>query len=1130
MYKKLLKLFIYAMKLSFTGLFLQCLLFNFLIAADLEAQKYQSVKKVMIDIEVENASLFQLFEELENKTDFEFTYDENVVASNKTKITISGHKKSVEEILLFASKNAKLRFKQINNNINVNPLKNKSIQSPIEVIIESINVSGRVTSEEDNNGLPGVNILEKGTLNGTVTDADGNYKLDVTDENAVLVFSYIGHETKEIVVGTRLVIDIVMTPDLTSLQEIVVVGYGEIKKKDLTGAVVALEESDMTTGGNVSSAAQMMQGRAAGVEVSTDSSEPGSELSVVVRGLTSIGNTNQPLYVVDGFPMSAGVTLNPADIERIDILKDASATAIYGSRGSAGVIMITTKKGKRGQVHASYDGYVGIQKINNTIDFLNWSQYSQAQNTRWEENPSYDGLPFYTPADIAAGTAAVGEGTNWLEEGTRTAVVQNHQISVSGGDEKTRYSLSGNYFNQEGVLLNSGFNRGSVRLNFDTKIGKKANVGSNIYTQQTKSNVQKLWPGARNSSVMYKLLTANPGRPAYNPDGSLGQVEFSRDNVPWINPIGQMTVPERDITGVRTYVNLWTDYEIVEGLVAKLNLGYDQTATTNSSYVPGIYTGEYVPDAQQAEIRESKVKNTLVEGTLSYTTSFSDMNTLSLLAGASTQYFDSYNFSAKGVGYPTDKTLYYDLGSASGGNSISSYRWDSRLISAFARANYSFNDKYLITATVRADGDSKFGNNNKWGVFPSASAAWRISEESFLENVTIIDNLKLRVGYGVTGNNSFGAYTALPRIGSNGPYTFDGTNVVTGLAAADNFAPNPNLKWETSYMSNIGLDFGLWASRLIGSIEVYNTDTKDLIIDKNISKASTGYTKIRANVGEINNKGIELTLGGDIIDGEFNWSLSANASRNVNKVVRLDGDNTIMISSTKGPDGGSGGVYSEIAPGEPLGNIIGYLYEGVLQSGELYSSQPTTTLAGSALYVDVDNSGLIDVDDRVVLGNATPDFIYGINNRFSYKGFSLDLFFQGVYGNDILNVRRVMIDEMNTPAALERYSNSNTTGTLPGVGYFYGGYGSYINDYFVEDGSYLRLKNVVFTYKFNTSNLKWLSNVEVYVSGQNLLTWTEYTGFDPEVSFNPGNGIGRGIDDNGYPNVKNYTGGLRVTF
>ncbi len=1127
----LLRQIIMLSKLTIYGVFLQCLFISMLMASNSEAQKIQTVREVYVNLEKKEIPIQEIFNRIESSTDFYFSYYPGDFDSNQM-ISITKKQQLVSDVLLQVSKETKLAFRQVNNSINVRKKESDLPIESIEVIIQEITITGRVTSSENNEGLPGANVIVKSTSLGTVTDVEGFYSLEVPGEESILVFSSVGYLQEELVVGNKSVIDLVMTPDITALEEIVVIGYGEVKKKDMTGAVVALDESEMTTGGNVSSVAQMMQGRAAGVEVSTESSEPGANLSVVVRGLTSISNSNQPLYVVDGFPMSAGVTLNPTDIERIDILKDASATAIYGSRGSAGVIMITTKKGNRGKVQVSYDGYAGVQQINNTVDFINWNQYYQSTNIRWEENRSYDGNPWYTTEDITAGTNAVGEGTDWLNEGTQSAAIQNHQISISGGNENTRYSLSGNFFQQDGILRKSSFDRGSIRFNFDTKISKKANIGAHIYTQQTKSKAQKLDPGARNESVMYKLLTANPGRPAFNADGSLGQIAFSRDNNPIVNPIGQMTVPDRDLTSNRTYVNLWADIEIVGGLVAKLNIGYDQSASTASQYVPGIYTGEYVPDSQKGQIMEDKLKNALVEGTLSYNKTFSEVHSLTLLGGASMQYFDKYSFGLAGVGFPTDKTSYYDLGSASQGSSIQSFRSNSKMASVFARANYSFNDKYLLTATIRGDGDSKFGANNKWGVFPSASAAWRISEEGFIENIGVIDNLKIRLGYGVTGNNSFGAYTALNRIGATGPYTFNGTSVYTGLGAADNFAANPDLQWETSTMLNLGLDFGLWESRLTGSIEVYNTDTEDLIIDKSISAASTGYTIIRANVGEINNKGIELTIGGDIIDNNFKWTLMANASRNTNKVIKLDEDNFIKIRVDKEPAGGaSRDVYTEITPGQPIGNFIGYVYRGVLNSGEVYAPQPLTSKAGQALYEDIDNSGEIDQDDRVLLGNSTPDFIYGINNRFSYKGLSIDLFFQGVQGNDVLNLRRLMIDEKNTPASLERYNGANTNGSLPGDGYFYGGaYGSYVNNKFVEDGSYLRLKNVIITYKLNTKNINWLGNVEFYVSGQNLLTWTNYSGFDPEVSFYSGNGIGRGIDDNGYPNVKTYTGGLRITF
>ncbi len=1118
---------------SLYGIITQLLVGGMLLAAEnTHGQKIKSVKDVNVDISFTNEKLETVFSRIEDLTDYKFVFFEKDL-SKKTRLSGNYKNTALYEILLDISKESSLRFKQVNKNINVQkPSKKlKSFESEERVtVLEEIDIRGTVT---DINGepLPGVNIIIKGTANGTVTDVDGKYKLTIADESSILVFSYIGYETQEVAVGARQVVDLAMTPDLTSLEEIVVIGYGAIKKKDLTGAVVALNESDMTTGAAVTSAAQMLQGRAAGVEVSSGDGAPGGELSIVIRGNNSISNSNEPLYVVDGFPIAAGTSINPADIESIDILKDASAAAIYGSRGSSGVVLITTKKGKRGEFKISYDGFAGVQQINNTMDFLNWTDYAANRDIQFGLQANTTD-PWYDPADVALGTSLTGEGTDWLEEGTQDAMIQSHTVTASGGDEKSRFSLSANSFSQEGILLNTDFNRVSVRLNVDRKVGKKANLGVNVYTAKTNSNQLNNRAGFRTNSNTFALLTAEPGRVAYNADGSYGATVFSRDNPnrPWINPIARMKEIERENVVFRTYGTIWADYEIIEGLVAKVNVGFDHAATTFKEFNPVPFTawGWSNPNGR---ISESKNTTQLIEGTLSYTPSISENHNLNILVGASEQYFNNLNFSARGIGFPTEKTLYYNLGSTSR-PIISSYRADSRIISFFGRANYSFNDKYLLTATLRSDGASQFGENNKWGVFPSASAAWRISEENFLNTSNLVDDLKLRLAYGVTGNNGIPPYRSIQQMGSTKLFSYDGQTSESGLGPIDSYAGNPDLKWETTRMLNIGLDFGLWRSRLFGSIEVYNSNTVDLLLNKNVSMATFGADARMVNVGEMNNKGVELTLGGNILEKDFKWTASANLAKNTNVITKLVGDSPINLRVDRRPLWYvNEQVYRQLIEGGEMGDFYGYTYLGVIQAGETYTPQPNS-VEGQAKYEDTNGDGVVDADDRTVIGNATPDFIWGLNNRFSYKGFSLDVFFQGVQGNDVLNLRALVLDEWRTPNAAERYSSSNTTGTRPGRGYFSGEYGSYVNSEFVEDASYVRLKNIVLTYNFKTDNISWLSNLNIYVQAQNLLTFTSYTGFDPEVSFNyssASQSVGRGVDDNGFPNFKTYTVGLRFS-
>ncbi len=480
------------------------------------------------------------------------------------------------------------------------------------------------------------------------------------------------------------------------------------------------------------------------------------------------------------------------------------------------------------------------------------------------------------------------------------------------------------------------------------------------------------------------------------------------------------------------------------------------------------------------------------------------------------------------------------MGSAQN-QTISSYRADKTLISFFGRASYNYKQKILVNATIRADGASQFGENNKWGSFPSASVAWRMSEEDFLQSVDFLSNLKIRVSYGVTGNNSFSPYTSLARVGATDTYSSDGNVSVSGLGSDGVFAPNPDLKWETTKMFNFGLDFGFLQNRLYGALELYNSNTEDLIIDKPISSPSTGYTTIRANVGEINNKGVELTLGGHIVStSSIKWTVDGNFSRNTNEITKLDGDNPILLYIARQPYGEIGEhPYRQLIQGGRMGDFYGYTYRGVLQEGEVYSPQPNTTKAGSALYEDLNGDGIINSEDRSVIGNANPDFLWGLNSHFEFKGLYFDMFWQGVVGNEVMNFKAIAHDQSLTTKALDRYSPTNTSGTRPGVDWFANEYGSYVNTEFFEDATYVKLRNISLGYNFNVRNVSWIKNLNIYIQGQNLLTITDYTGYDPDVSYNYGKGmwnngtqnsVNRGVDDFGYPNYKTYTAGLKVTF
>jgi TonB-dependent starch-binding outer membrane protein SusC len=1001
---------------------------------------------------------------------------------------------------------------------------------------QQLKISGTITDVATKEPLAGVNVVLEGTTLGVMTDAKGSFTMNVPNLKGTLAISYIGYAAQKVPINGSTTINVTLSSDLTSLDEVVVIGYGTSTRKAVSGSVVSLKADEITQGGaSKSSVSSMLQGRAAGVEVSSNDGLPGQSLNIVIRGSTSITNSNEPLYVVDGYPMAAGVSISPDDIESIEILKDAASAAIYGSRASSGVVLITTKRGTAGQSEISLDTYYGVQSMIGEVKRLGWADVARITNEQYAMGVN-DGKPWFNEADLA-----LPYNTDWLKEATRKAPIQNYTLRASGGDDVSHFALSGNYFNQQGIFLNSDFERYSLRLNADRKFGKRTKVGMNFYSARIVSDGTDRRPGSRTDNPLYALLRTVPGRAAYNEDGSYAHTVLSRDTQPFHNPLGMLTERVSDFLGWRTYGNLTVDYNILDNLVAKLNTGVDYTSSSNSQYQPPEYSimGNNI---DWGNIEESKSSNYLVEGTLNYRFKIlpSD-HSLSLLAGGSMQYDDSFGFSLDGTNFPTTKTLYYNMGSAQN-QTVTSYRSDQTIISFFGRATYDYKQKIMLNLTLRADGASQFGENNKWGSFPSVSAAWRIKEEEFMKNVNFLNDLKIRASYGITGNNGFSPYTSLARVGpTSNTYTYDGSTSTSGLGSDGLFAPNPDLKWETTRMTNIGLDFGLFKNRIFGTFEVYNKNTEGLIIDKPISSPSTGYKFIRANVGSMNNKGVEITLGGNVISQDkIKWTINFNFSKNVNKITKLDGNNPILQYVPRQPYGEIGEhPYRQLIAGGRIGEFFGYTYKGVLQEGETYAPQPLTTKAGSALYVDINKDGIINSDDRSVIGNAEPDFYLGVNNHFEFYGFYLDMFWQGVVGNDIFNFKAIATDQTLTTKALDRYSPTNTKGTRPGVDWFANTYGSYVNSEFIENATYLKLRNLTVGYNVNMKKSSRIKNLNVYVQGQNFITITHYTGYDPDASFNYGEGmwndgsqnsVNRGVDDFGYPSYKTFTAGLKVTF
>jgi TonB-linked SusC/RagA family outer membrane protein len=989
-------------------------------------------------------------------------------------------------------------------------------------------VSGKVVGS-DGISVPGVSIVIKGTGRGTITDLDGNFKINASP-NETLVFSFIGLKTQEVLVGSQTSLNITMGVDAIGIEEVVAIGYGSQRKSDLTGAVVSVSSEDMNMGGTVSSAAQALQGRTAGVVVTQNSKAPGGSVSVRIRGSNSISSNNEPLYVVDGFPTSNGSDINPNDIESMQILKDASATAIYGARGANGVILITTKRGKAGESEITYNGYVGTQKIVNPFEMLNGKQYMNLANALYKEIDGQENAEnaVYTESQLQSNI-----NTDWIEETSRTGVLQDHNIQFKGGSEKTKVLASLGYFDQKGVLKNTDFSRMSGRLNIDQTVNDYVKAGATVFAQRENSNFQLYSGNILYQNVLLGILTYDPTVPAYNADGTYGRPPGGRGD----NPLANLLERTNDQTKDKFNGNMFIEVEPIKNLVFRVNGGVELVHSFQGKYLPrSTYQGGI--DNGVANRTEFSSLNQLLDATINYKTVIDTDHSFNVMGGYSYQKFGYQSESIGVKGFSTDLFSYNNVGAASTITGVSSYKKESLLVSFFGRFNYSYKEKYLATFTLRGDGSSRFGSDQRWGTFPSGSLAWRLDQEQFIQDLNTFSNLKLRIGYGKTGNDQVGEYASYALM-SNTHLTFDGSTNTAGTHLNPNTPENPTLKWETTSQYNLGLDMGFFNSRLGVSVDAYSKSTYDLLIQKNLPTYS-GFFIVQSNVGEIDNKGFEIELNSINTTGDFKWETRFNFALNRNNVVSLGGESEIYITSSKPVGNVSEEQYAIIREGEPLGSLFGYVYDGVLQQGETYAPQPNAK-PGDPKYLDLSGpegkpDGLITSADRTIIGSAQPDFIFGFTNNFDYKNFDLSLFFYGSVGNDLLNMTNMNLEWNRTTDALNRWTPTNTNTDQPRNGFYYAQYGGYTNSHFIEDASFLRLKNITLGYTI-PARINFLSSVRLYVVAENVFTLTKYSGWDPEVDTkgyeakgSQTANAGGGLDFNSYPSMKSFTFGLNVTF
>ncbi|MDR0429266.1 MAG: TonB-dependent receptor [Tannerellaceae bacterium] len=1084
----------------------------------------QSVK---FNLHMENASIEEILSTIEKESQFYFTYSVKEIDA-KRNTSINAENVSIEEVLGQLFVNGEIKYVIRDKHIALYHSGKSGIRSLFQQQ-RTLSVSGNV---KDNAGQPilGGTVVLKGTSTGTATDFDGNYTIHNIPEDGVLIFSYIGMQTQEVKVNGRSVIHVTLQEDAIGLDEVIAIGYGYQRKRDLTGSIATVSADDMVMGGTVSNAAQALQGKTAGVQVNQTSKAPGGTISVRVRGNNSISSTNDPLYVVDGFPSSEGLNINPNDIESMQILKDASATAIYGARGANGVVLITTKRGKTGENKISYSGYMGVQKVNNPFDMMNAKDYMNMANALFQEIEGQAGITngAYTSSQLESNV-----NTDWIDVCTRLGLVQDHNIQFRGGSEKTKVLTSLGYFNQDGVLKNTNFSRISGRVNVDQTINDYIKAGASIFAHREKSNYQLYSGNIVNSNVLLSILEYDPTVLPYNTDGSYGRVPGGRGD----NPLANLLERKNDQTNDKLNGSAFVEIEPVTGLKGKVNAGVEILHNFRGSYLPAsTYQGGI--DNGVASTYDYTGTRQLLETLLTYHKTFNTFHDFSGMLGYSYEKFAGEYRRMSAKDFSTDLFSYNNMGAAAKYTEIASNKIENLLVSFFGRVNYTYKDKYMLTFTVRRDGSSRFGMNNHWGTFPSGSLAWRLGDEEFIRNLNVFSSLKLRGGYGVTGNERIGDYASYALM-SNTHLTFDGVNTSSGTHMNQSNPENSKLKWETTKQWNVGVDMGFIDNRLSVSIDGYIKKTDDLLLQVSLPIYS-GFTIGQQNVGSIENKGIELDLTSyNFVGKDFTWNTKFNIAWNKNKVLDLGTGGDIYITSSKPMGSVSEEVYAVVREGESLGSLFGYKYMGVLQQGESYAPQPNSK-PGDPKFEDVNNDGTIDSKDRTIIGHANPDFIYGLTNNFGWKNFDLSIFFQGTIGNDLFNMQRINMEWNRSIDALNRWTTNNTNTDVPRNGFYYiTSGGGFTNDHFIENASYLRLKNLTLGYTIPFK--KVVSSCRIYFSAENLFTVTGYSGWDPEVdtkaydaSANNGSmqtaNAGAGLDFNSYPSMRTYTFGLNVTF
>ncbi len=1111
-----------------------------------------------INLNVKSAPIENVLKQIKKQSGYAIFYDAAYIANAKP-VTLHLNNASLEESLKRCFSGQTFTYEILAKTIIIKP---STIISSKDLV-----VTGKVT-DQNGEGIPGVSVRVKGSNISVLTNASGVYSIKSPTDQSTLVFSYLGFGSQEVVLKGRSVVNIKLTEEVNHLNQVVVIGYGAVDRKDLTGSVASVNITDFAKA-PVTSFDEALAGRVAGVSVAGADGQPGSVSNIVIRGPGSITQDNSPLYVVDGFPMedADNNNINPNDIESIDILKDASSTAIYGSRGANGVIIITTKKGKKGDPVINFNSYYGLQKNTNVIELLNPYEFVKVQLEQSAGQTINTAMNIYTPGELPETDPFYIAGGNTLEsyrnvkgldlqnQYFRTAAVQNYDLSLRGGTDKTLYSISGNVRDLEGIIINSGLKRYQGRVTLDQQVKAKLKVGTNInYSQsQTFGTIQIPDGGSYNSTLshMYGVWGYRPvtGNIDLNLEDELFDPITTGDDYR-VNPVISAKNELRKTTVSGLSANAYGEYSFSKFLKLRVSGAVNHRFTASEVFNNSLTSsGSNTTRRVNGSLFNTTNTNLVNENILTYKRTFNKIHRLNAVAGYTLQkskWFRS-GFSAslvpnQGLGVDGLDEAETQAGGAGGSN--------NGLASFLGRVNYVYKDRYMFTTSFRSDGSSKFYDDNQWSYFPSGALAWIVSEEPFIKKINAISNLKLRLSYGLTGNNRIGDFDYLSRLSFNNSGGYSYNNGIPGKGGSISGIGNPDLKWESTAQTDAGIDIGFFKERIALTVDVYKKVTDNLLLLADLP-LTTGISSAYKNVGKMQNQGLEISLNTvNIKTKQFSWSSNFNISFNKNKVLSLAENQNALARRVRFDDGYSG-VYSHISVvGEPIGQLFGLVWDGLYQVEDFdvsgtgtYVLKPNLPTNGNTRaviqpghvkYKDLNGDGNININDYTIIGRGLPVHTGGFSNNFSYKGFDLNVLFQWSYGNDLINANRLIFEgssrrSLNQFATYaDRWTFDNQESLIPRVG------GQGPNNYssrIVEDGSYLRLKTVSLGYNIPSAFAKQLGirSLRVYSAAQNLITWTNYSGPDPEVSVGFSN-LTQGFDYAAYPRARTITFGLNVSF